>query len=255
MRERIQKLLSSRGVASRRRIEAWVAAGRVTVNGVPATAGQPVTERDDIRLDGRRLRLKRRADEAHKGIAYHRPAHEDLRPAEKSVAASSIERLPKSAGRRWIPVSPLPPQDGGLEVFVTDGDLAAALTRRGREIECEFSVRLRGGFDESTVEAKLIESGDRATARGRITKVGAGGGEGTNRWLQIRATGLRPRELRQKMQASGLEPNRVLRTRLGPIAMDRVLARGRSRALTETEMQALREAAGLAPTGSRTSRR
>jgi 23S rRNA pseudouridine2605 synthase len=255
VRQRIQKLLSARGIGSRRRVEDWIASGRITVNGKPATPGQPVAETDDIRLDGRRLRLWRRAHEQHKAVAYHRPAGEDLRPKASAVAASSIERLPRPAGGRWVPVSPLPPQDGGLEVFVTDGALAAALTRRSLAIESEFSVRVRGDFDEATLEARVSECARGTPAEGRIAGISAAGGEGTNRWLQVRTTGLRPRDLWQLLHACGLDPNRLLRTRYGPVAMDRSLARGRSRALTEPELQQLHKAAGLPITGSRTPRR
>ncbi|HEU4516249.1 MAG TPA: S4 domain-containing protein, partial [Steroidobacteraceae bacterium] len=79
MRERIQKVLSARGVGSRRQVEAWIAAGRITVNGKPAVPGQPIGERDDVRLDNRRLRLGRGAVQAHAGVAYHRPAQEGVR--------------------------------------------------------------------------------------------------------------------------------------------------------------------------------
>jgi 23S rRNA pseudouridine2605 synthase len=254
-RERIQKLLAARGIGSRRKVEMWIAAGRVTVNGRPARPGQPVEESDDIRLDGRRLRLTRAKRAEHAGIAYHRPAQEEIhavRPAEKS---SSIERLPKATGRRWIPVSPLPPSDGGLEVFVTDGELAAALTHRGFAIESEFGVRVRGDFDAATVETAIKEASRGTAATDRITDLKVAGGAGTNRWLQVKGKGLRPRELRQVLEAYGLEANRILRTRYGPIAMERALARGRSRRLTGDEMQALREAAGLPVTGSRTTAR
>ena len=88
MRERIQKLLSARGVGSRRQVEGWIAAGRLVVNGEPAAPGQPVDARDDIRLDGRRLRLGRDADAPHRGIAYHRPAQEDIRPGRDEPAGA-----------------------------------------------------------------------------------------------------------------------------------------------------------------------
>ena len=131
MRERIQKFLSARGIGSRRQVEAWIGAGRITVNGKPATPGQPVGERDDVRLDGRRLRFERGVETPHRGMAYHRPAQEGLRARAEDSSPGAIEKLPKAGGHRWIPVSPLPARDGGLELFVTDGALAAALTRRG----------------------------------------------------------------------------------------------------------------------------
>lgn len=251
MRERIQKLLAARGVGSRRQIEAWIVAGRIKVNGRLATPGQPVDERDDVRLDGRRLRLERGADAPHRGIVYHRPAQEDIRAGAAGTMPSSLERLPKASGQRWIPISPLAANDGGLELFITDGQLAAALTRRGLEIASEFSVRVRGGFDEAGIAPLLQAAAEATKVKGRVTEVALAGGEGSNRWLQLRCVGLRPREIKQLFDHCGLEANRILRTRFGPIAMDRSMARGRSRPLTDDELNALREAAGQKPTGSR----
>ncbi len=251
MRERIQKFLSGRGIGSRRQVEDWIAAARIAVNGKPASPGQPVDERDDIRLDGRRLRLDLKSGAPHQGIIYHRPAREDARAGATGSAPSSIERLPKAGGRRWIAVSPLAARDGGLELFLTDGALAAALTRPGIAIPTEYSVRVRGTFDESAIEATIRRQSEAMAMKGVIATVTPAGGEGSNRWLQLQVTALRPRELRQILEGCGLEANRILRTRFGPIAMDRVLARGRNRLLTEAELGALRAAAGLPPTGRR----
>ncbi len=247
MRERIQKLLAARGVGSRRQVEAWIVAGRITVNSKLATPGQPVDERDDVRLDGRRLRLSRGADQPHSGLIYHRPAQEDVRAGGDTGSPGSIERLPRSAGRRWISISPLAANDGGLELFVTDGALAAALTRPGLSIPSEYSVRVRGVYDDATIGETLIAGVSRLGLKGQITSVAAAGGEGSNRWLQIAAIGMRPRDLKQLFDHCGLEANRILRTRYGPIAMDRSLARGRSRALTDEELVSLQEATGKAP--------
>lgn len=255
VRERIQKVLAARGVGSRRQVEAWIVGGRITVNGKLAAAGQPIGERDDVRLDGRRLRLNRDLETAHKGIAYHRPAQEDLRSGAAGSALSSIEKLPKAGGRRWIPISPLAPRDGGLELFVTDGELAAALTKRGVAISSEYSVRVRGVFDEAGIEKRFREEAESAGLKGEVASVASTGGEGSNRWLQVAVIGLRPRDLRAVFEACGLEANRILRTRYGPIAMDRVLARGRNRPLTEGELKALHDTAGARTTGSRSPAR
>lgn len=250
MRERIQKLLAARGVGSRRQVEAWIAAERVTVNGKPARPGQPIDDRDDVRLDGRRLRLGRGADAPHRGIAYHRPAQEGVR-SSTDAAPSALEKLPKAGGLRWVPVSPLPPRDAGLELFVTDGALAAGLTKRGYAITIEYSVRVRGAFDDAVIKDRLQEQVASAALKGRVEEVEPTGGEGSNRWLQVTVTGLRPRDLREVFAGCGLEANRILRTRFGPIAMDRALARGRSRALTEGELKSLRELAEARPAGNR----
>jgi 23S rRNA pseudouridine2605 synthase len=247
VRERIQKMLAARGVGSRRQVEAWIVAGRITVNGKPALPGQPVDARDDVRLDGRRLRLGRGEGDAHAGMIYHRPAQEDIRPGRTGTATSSIERLPKSAGRRWIPVSPLAANDGGLELFLTDGQLAAALTRPTVAVPTEYSVRVRGAFDEATILEALQSAAARTAGSGQLVSVAPAGGEGSNRWLQLSVVGLRPRDLKQLFEDCGLEANRVLRTRYGPIAMDRAMARGRSRKLTPEELDALAELAGRKP--------
>jgi 23S rRNA pseudouridine2605 synthase len=254
MRERIQKLLAARGVGSRRQVEAWIAEERVTVNGKPARPGQPIDERDDVRLDGRRLRLGRGADAPHRGIAYHRPAQEGVR-SSSDASPSALEKLPKAGGLRWVPVSPLPPRDAGLELFVTDGALAAGLTKRGYAITIEYSVRVRGAFDEAAIKERLQEQSESAGLKGRVDEVALTGGEASNRWVQVTVTGLRPRDLREIFAGCGLEANRILRTRFGPIAMDRVLARGRSRALTEGELRSLRELAEARPAGSRSTGR
>ncbi|MBX3703551.1 MAG: rRNA pseudouridine synthase [Steroidobacteraceae bacterium] len=243
MRERIQKVLAARGVGSRRQVESWIAAGRVTVNGKPAQPGQPVDERDDVRLDGRRVRLAGKGKDVQLGLAYHRPAQEGVR-AGTDTAPSSLERLPQSAGRRWIPVSPLAAVDGGLELFVTDGRLAAALARRGHEISCEYSLRVRGDFDEPAVP-RVMQAAAGDESAGSLTEVAIAGGEASNRWVHVRCVGLRPRDLKGLFERCGFEANRVLRTRFGPIAMDRALARGRSRPLTDGELRSLHEAAGI----------
>jgi 23S rRNA pseudouridine2605 synthase len=237
-RERIQKVLAARGIGSRRQVEGWIAEGRISVNGKPAVAGQPVDARDDIRLDGRRLRLGRGEESPHRGMAYHRPAQEDVRGGT-GAAPSSIEKLPRAGGHRWVPVSPLPARDAGLELFVTDGALAAALTKHGYAITSEFSVRVRGAFDEADIGGRLQAQAQSAGVKGRIDAVTPSGGEGSNRWIQIEVAGLRPRDLRELLDACGLEANRIMRTRYGPIAMDRALGRGRSRALTEDELTSL----------------
>jgi 23S rRNA pseudouridine2605 synthase len=251
MRERIQKVLAARGIGSRRQVEAWIAAGRVKVNGRDALPGQPIDERDDVRLDGRRLRLGRGTDSPHRAVVYHRPAQQSVRAGADDETAAAVERLPKAGGHRWVPVSPLPARDGGLELFVTDGALAAALTKRGYAIASEFSVRVRGALDAPDLEERLREAVGSSGAKGRVDSVAVAGGEGTNQWLRVAVTGLRPYDLRLALEACGLEANRLMRTRYGPVAMDRAIARGRSRPLSDAELQALQEIAASPATGSR----
>lgn len=253
--ERIQKLLATRGIGSRRQVEAWIAAGRVTVNGRAAVPGQPVNERDDIRLDGRRLRLRQHQGAGPAGLVYHRPPREQVRATSAGESLSSLERLPAAGGRRWIPVSPLAAGDGGLELFLGDGALAAALARHVHELPCEYGVRVQGSVDDAVIRRLLELGADSTAGGGTLDAVVLAGGEGTNHWLNVSCRGLRPRDLRPLFEGIGLTINRVLRTSLGPIAMGRRLARGRSRPLTEEELAGLRAAAGVTePAGRRNGR-
>lgn len=255
MRDRIQKVLAAQGIASRRQVEAWIAEGRVSVNGKPAQPGQPVGERDDVRLDGRKLRLSATEDQQHQGLIYHRPPQESVRGSADSERRASMSRLPRVRGLRWIPISPLAASDGGLEVFVTDGQLAAALTRKTVSLPEEYSVRVRGEFHEDSVAAVLQAAIDDLEAQGTIEEMTAAGGEGVNRWVHVASHGLRPRDFKRIFERCGLEANRILRTRVGPITMDRALARGRHRRMTDGELRELGNLVERPATGSRKRRR
>ena len=157
------------------------------------------------------------------------------------------------------------PDDGGHEEQddegekhqgQSDGTLAAALTRRSYAVTSEFSVRVRGDFEGPELAERLRRAVESAGYRGRVEAVEPAGGEVSNRWIRLETTGLRAAELRDALAAAGLEANRILRTRYGPVAMDRALARGRSRLLTAEELSALRELAALQkPAGTRSPRR
>jgi 23S rRNA pseudouridine2605 synthase len=244
-RERIQKVLAANGIGSRREVESWITAGRITVNGSAAQPGQPVGPRDDIRLDGRRLRIDWREETTVAALVYHRPAHERILEGAEDGARASLDRLPRPPGGRWIPLSPLGVGEGGLELFVNDGTLAASVMRGTDKLSSEFSVRVRGDFDESRVAELLEAAASDPECAGRLETVEPTGGEAANRWARVVAVGLRPRDLKRIFERCGLEANRVLRTRFGPVVMDRALSRGRSRRLTEGELAALRESVGL----------
>lgn len=245
MKERIQKVLAARGIGSRREVEGWIAEGRITVDGAAATPGQSIGPRSDVRLDGRKLRLHWDRELRPAALAYHRPAQEGLRSASAGTERSSMARLPRPTSGRWIPICPMGLGEGGLELFVNDGRLAAALMSRADELPAELSVRLRGDFSEERVPEVLAAAERDPDLRGRIKALECAGGEAANRWANVSGGGLRPRDLKRLFEGCGLEANRILRTRLGGIAMDRSLARGCHRKLTEGEVGALHDLAGL----------
>ncbi len=252
MPERLQKVLAGAGVASRREAENWIKAGRVTVNDRPATLGQRVAEDDRIAVDGRRIRLERAAP-SDLVLIYHRPPGEALKVAGEgadSTASSTYERLPSVRGRRWLPLSPLAPTDGGLELFTTDGTLRAAASRAAAsDLAISYSVRVNGEPTEELI-AGLAARAAVADPPFAIDAARTAGGEGRNRWFDFDTRRARGRDLRELLLSAGLEVSRILRTRVGPVTMDRALSRGRHRELTAEERAALYTAVGLGAPGA-----
>jgi 23S rRNA pseudouridine2605 synthase len=237
--ERLQKVLARAGLASRREAEEWIRAGRLTVNGQAASLGVRVGPEDEVRLDGRVIR-QRAPQSGGRAYIYHRSPGEslDAAPADAPDTLPLLARLPKRAGRRFVAVSPMPRIDGGLELLCGDGELAARLQRAVRRLSSELSVRVRGELTEQQIAGVLggvLDSGERLSVLG----CESAGGEGANRWYAIAARGASGKDVRQLFERQGAIVSRVLRTRLGPIALDRALARGHFRELAPEEAQAL----------------
>ncbi len=265
--ERLQKALAHLGLGSRRDVEAWIRAGRLSVNGEPAALGTRVGESDRIRLDGRLVRrrppalqqvllchrspgerLDRRPGAALPELAAPQPAVPGRSAASGRPAASGrlaatdrtplFERLPHVAGRRFIAVSPMPQQDGGLELVTSDGELAERLQRAVRGLVAEFSVRIRGELGEAQLQGVLEGVLDHG-ARLEVVACAPSGGEGANRWYSLTARGASGKDVRRLFERTGALVSRVLRTRLGSAALDRSLARGRFRKLRPEELEGL----------------
>jgi 23S rRNA pseudouridine2605 synthase len=247
--ERLQKVLARAGLASRREAEDWIRAGRLTVNGQPASLGIRVSAGDEVRLDGRVIH-QRAPQSGGSAYIYHRSPGESLdgspgpgglqdRVSEgRDPPIPLLERLPRSGGRRFVVVSPMPRIDGGLELLCGDGELAARLQRCVRALSSELSVRVRGELIEQQIGGVLggvLDSGEKLA----VLSCEPAGGEGANRWYAISVRGASGKDVRQLFERQGAIVSRVLRTRLGSIALDRALARGHFRELTREQIEAL----------------
>jgi 23S rRNA pseudouridine2605 synthase len=234
--ERLQKVLARLGLASRREAEAWIRAGRLSVNGRPATLGMRVGPDDRLRLDGRPIRQPVRSARAP-ATAYlcHRSPGEPL-VSDDHAGEGVAARLPRSAGRRFIAVSPMPRPDGGLELLTADGDLATRLQRAVRAAEVEFTVRVRGELTPQQEEG--LRGGQLDAGRVEIVEFEPAGGEGSNRWYRLLTRGASGNDVRQLLARQAIAVVRVLRTRLGALTLPRELARGRSHALTAEQVAA-----------------
>ena len=245
--DRLQKVLAQAGLASRREAEVWIAAGRVTINGRPATLGERVTGRDELRVDGRVVRRSRDASKlAATATVFlcHRSPGESLRE-------ELMPRLPRRTGLRFLAISPMPLPDGGLELLTSDGALAERLQRRVREWSIEFRVRIRGLLEPHSLEA--IQRGELDDGR-TLSVVEIEGSEeeseGANRWYRIVVRGASGKDIRQLFERQGALVSRVQRIALGPLALTRDLNRGQFRVLSDEEATAL---ATSAPAPTRVS--
>jgi 23S rRNA pseudouridine2605 synthase len=235
--ERLQKYLAQRGLGSRRAIEEWIRAGRLTVNGQLATLGVKVTARDDIRLDGRAIRT--RAAAGAQAFIFNRSAGDPLREAS-AERAPLIERLPRAAGKRFIAVSPMPNVDGGLELVTSDGALATRLQRAVHRHPSEFTVRVKGALGPDQLQGVKSGKLDRPT-RMAIDAVSASEAEleGSNRWYAVIARGASGKDIRQLFERQGVLVSRVMRIAIGGLKLDKTLSRGQYRQLEEDEVAAL----------------
>ena len=234
--ERLQKVLSRLGVASRREAEQWIRGGRLTINGRAANLGDKVSHDDQLRLDGRLIRQARAAT-ARPVLLCHRSPGIALLGA-KGDAESVASRLPRRAGERFMSISPLPQVDGGLELLSADGDLAARLQRAVRAQVMVYSLRVRGELTDE--QQRTISAGqlDRGIAL-KVLAIAGAGGTGSNRWYQIDTLGASGNDLRQLLERCGVAVSRLLRIRVGALQLERALPRGRWRELSAEEVSAL----------------
>jgi 23S rRNA pseudouridine2605 synthase len=240
--ERLQKVLARAGFASRREAEAWIRAGRLTINGTPAALGAKVTPQDSVRLDGRLVRAREVTD-AHAYVCHRSPG-EPLTAGTSTGATAQqprtglLQRLPRRAGRRFIAVSPMPRVDGGLELVTSDGELAVRLQRAAHTLASVFGVRVRGELNPTQHQGILggvLDSG----AQLEVHSLAGAGGEGLNRWYTLSARGASGKQVRQLFERQGALVSRVMRTHFGPVTLERSLGRGRFRELTQAELGAL----------------
>ena len=129
MAERIQKLLAAAGVGSRRGIEEWLRAGRLTVNGTVARLGDRAEASDRFALDGKPLTLPGSGESgvARAVLLYHKPAGEVTTRRDPENRPTVFDGLPPAPGGRWVVVGRLDVNTSGLLLFTNDGALAHRL--------------------------------------------------------------------------------------------------------------------------------
>lgn len=241
---RLQKALADLGFGSRREIESWISAGRVAVNGVPATLGQRVDEHDRISVDGRPVRAATASTQLPRVIAYNKPEGEICASRDPQGRPTVFAALPRLRGARWVLVGRLDLNTTGLLLATDSGDLANRLMHPGTQIEREYLVRVLGQVDAALLRrlraGVLLEDG--LAAFDDIRELP---GEGSNRWFSVTLREGRNREVRRLWESQGCRVSRLKRVRFGSVALGPRERRGDWRELDEGEVRALCASAGF----------
>jgi 23S rRNA pseudouridine2605 synthase len=261
--ERIQKVLAAAGVASRRAAEELVAAGRVRVDGKPATIGQKVDPAvASIEVDGTPVGI----GAARAYVALHKPAGVTSTTRDRHAATTVLELIPTALapdGTRLYPVGRLDQDSEGLLLLTNDGDWAERVLHPRFGIEREYAVAL--GRPLTPDQVRLLNAGIRVdeglarlvqplrTATGTETRQLAGTldpmPDPALVWYRATLAQGWKRQLRRMFGAVDAPIARLVRVRIGPAWLGD-LASGRARPLKSPEVRAL-AAGSTAPVAGR----
>ena len=237
MGERLQKILSQAGVASRRAAEKLIAEGRVTVNGqtVREMGTKADLGSDDIRVDGRRIKSAERL----RYILLNKPAGYVTTRSDPQRRPTVIDLLP--GVREYVyPVGRLDYDTEGLLLLTNDGDLAAKLTHPRHGVERTYEAHVAGMPDRDAIERlrRGIPLDGKRTLPAHVSLVNEGRKD-RNGVLLLTIREGRNRQVRRMCEAVGHPVRELRRTKFGTIA-DRRLKPGRWRDLTDEEIRTLK---------------
>ncbi len=230
---RIQRALARAGVASRRHAEVLIAAGRVRVNGSVARTGQIVDPaHDEIVVDGKRVG----APVAPVWLVLNKPAGVMTTRADPEGRRTVFDLVDDVPGLTYV--GRLDYLTEGVLLLTTDGAAAHRLTHPSAELERTYVATVRGDGKRAAAEARAgVQLADGMVQPLEVTARPVGHG----RWeFEVSIAEGRTREVRRLCDALGLEVDRLVRTRFGPVSLG-ALPTGHARPLTPKELAAVRQ--------------
>jgi 23S rRNA pseudouridine2605 synthase len=212
--ERIAKVIARAGLCSRREAEAWIAAGRVAVNGaVIASPALNVTAADRISVDGKALPTRERT----RLFLYHKPAGLVTTHADPQGRPTIFQALPKHLPR-LISVGRLDLNTEGLLLLTNDGGLARVLELPTTGWLRRYRVRAHGRITQAALDA--LRSGVTIDGiRYGAIEATLDRAQGANVWLTFAIREGKNREVRNVLDHLGLKVNRLIRVSYGPFQL------------------------------------
>ncbi len=244
--ERLQKVLAQAGVGSRREMEEWISAGRVTLNGEVATLGMRAVEGDVIRADSRTITVKAQAEQGlPRVLLYHKQEGEIVSRDDPEKRTNVFEKLPKLRGQKWIAIGRLDYNTSGLLIFTTSGELANRLMHPRFEVEREYAVRVQGEMTPEQMRQMTKQGIELEDGLVKFDKLSDEGGEGFNHWYRLVLREGRNRVVRRTFEALGLTVSRLMRVRFGIVNLPPSIKRGKMAELGEGEVGMILDWVGL----------
>ncbi|MCI9472455.1 MAG: rRNA pseudouridine synthase [Flavonifractor sp.] len=230
MEERLQKLLSAHGITSRRGAEAYLTAGRVTVNGRTAQVGDKADpERDDIQVDG--IPLASKGERTY--LMLHKPRGYVTTLSDERGRRTAAELVAGCGARVW-PVGRLDLDSEGLLLFTDDGALTQRLLHPSHEVEKEYRVWVSGDLEAALPLLRAPMTLDGVCLHpARIAVIDRERGV-----LSVVIHQGKKRQVRRMCAQAGLTVRRLKRVREGALELG-ALPPGRWRRLTEDEVRRL----------------
>jgi pseudouridine synthase len=238
MEERVQKLLAAAGVASRRKAEELIKAGRVEINGAKAKLGDKASPSDVVTLDGKRVSEK----EKLVYLMLHKPEGCVTTTRDQFNRPDVMSLLPKDVGRVY-PIGRLDFDTSGLLLLTNDGALTQALTHPSHQADKVYIAKVKGEPSQDELNAFRqgldLEDGRTAPALAKVTKKDPDG----TCTLKITLREGRNRQVRKMCEAIGHPVVFLKRVATGGIYLGD-LKRGECRELTPSEVKALKRHEG-----------
>ena len=238
MNLRLQKIISQAGVASRRAGEKLIAEGRVTVNGETVTEMGTKADpaRDDIRVDGRRIKSTERL----RYILLYKPAGYVTTRSDPQRRRTVIDLL--QGVREYVyPVGRLDYDTQGLLLLTNDGDLAARLTHPRHQVDRTYEASVAGMPNDEAIDRlrRGIALDGRRTLPADVMLVNKGRRDQKSVLIITFREG-RNRKVRRMLEAVGHPVESLRRIGFGPLS-DRGLRPGKWRELTAVEVEKLKK--------------